>query len=131
LAAGLFRAEERLQCGDPVVLVESAVDRYLALTARSDVCTLFSEGKRWHEVPVTLTDGGLRSRGSIDTLILWDSPAGPRARVLEFKTGSPAAWHQTQLDQYVGAASALLPGRVVEGTLIYSDAAVGPDFSRA
>jgi len=85
------------------------------------VRALFSEGRRWHEVPVTLTAGAVRTRGSIDTLILSDSPTGPRARVLEFKTGTPAAWHQTQLDQYVAAASALLPGRVVEGILIYAN----------
>jgi ATP-dependent helicase/nuclease subunit A len=121
IAAGLLRADERLQQDETSEVIETAVGRYLALVARQDVRALFSEGRRWHEVPVTLTAGAVRTRGSIDTLILSDSPAGPRARVLEFKTGTPAAWHQTQLDHYVAAASALLPGRVVEGILIYAN----------
>jgi ATP-dependent exoDNAse (exonuclease V) beta subunit len=122
LTAGLLREHEWLRQSNWHVVVAAATDRYLALIGRPDVCALFSSGRRWHEVPVTLVEKGLRVRGAIDTLILLDPPqvAAPRAIVLEFKTGSPVPWHQTQLDQYVAAARALLPDRTVEGTLIYS-----------
>jgi hypothetical protein len=71
---------------------------------------------------VTIVVDELRLRGSLDTLILVDPPEAdtPRAIVLEFKTGAPVPQHQLQLNQYVAAARALLPGRTVEGTLIYS-----------
>jgi ATP-dependent helicase/nuclease subunit A len=122
LAAGLLRADERVQQRDLPSLVNTAVDRYLALVSRPDICTLLSSGRRWHEVPVTIVSDGLRTRGSIDTLILLDPLEGsaPRAIVLEFKTGALAPWHQGQLDQYVTAARDLLPGAKVEGILVYS-----------
>jgi ATP-dependent helicase/nuclease subunit A len=124
LADGLLRADERFQQIDRRLTVETAVGRYLGLIARTDVCTLFSRGRRWHEVPVTIVDrdSGARIRGSIDSLILADpqDSAPPRAVVLEFKTGVPLRWHQIQLDQYVSAARALLPGATVEGILVYA-----------
>jgi ATP-dependent exoDNAse (exonuclease V) beta subunit len=135
LAASLLRADERVQQTELPSLVNAAVDRYLALVARPDISALLSGGRRWHEVPVTIVSDGLRTRGSIDTLILLDPREGsvPGAIVLEFKTGARAPWHQRQLDQYVKAAKALLPGANVEGILVYSEGstAVQPDFSRA
>jgi ATP-dependent helicase/nuclease subunit A len=134
-AAGLLLATERVQQTDLPSLLHAAVDRYLALVSRPDLCTLFSSGRRWHEVPVTVVSGGLRTRGSIDTLIVMDRLEGsaPRAIVLEFKTGDAAPWHQAQLDQYVTAAKALLPGTTVEGILVYSGGftATGPHFGAA
>jgi hypothetical protein len=135
LAAGLLRADERVQPTELPSPVNTAVDRYLALVARPDISALLSSGRRWHEVPVTIVSDGLRTRGSIDTLILLDPLEGsvPRAIVLEFKTGALAPWHQRQLDQYVTAAKALLPGANVEGILVYSEAQtpLGPHFSAA
>jgi PD-(D/E)XK nuclease superfamily len=135
LAASLLRADERVQQTELPSLVNAAVDRYLALVARPDISALLSSGRRWHEVPVTIVSDGLRTRGSIDTLILLDPLEGsvPRAIVLEFKTGALAPWHQRQLDQYVTAAKALLPGANVEGILVYSEAQtpLGSHFSAA
>jgi UvrD-like helicase C-terminal domain/UvrD/REP helicase N-terminal domain/PD-(D/E)XK nuclease superfamily len=124
LTAGLLREDEWLRQSDWQVVVAAATDRYLALIGRPDVCALFSSGRRWHEVPVTLVENGRRVRGAIDTLILLDPPQvpTPRAIVLEFKTGSAIPQHQIQLDQYVAAARALLPGRTVEGVLVYAEA---------
>ena len=62
LAAGLLRADDRIQQDDLPAILQTAVDRYLALIARPDVCTLFSQGHRWHEVPVTCGHG-VRTRG--------------------------------------------------------------------
>ena len=123
LAASLLRADERVQQTELPSLVNAAVDRYLALVARPDISALLSSGRRWHEVPVTIVSDGLRTRGSIDTLVLLDPLEGsvPGAIVLEFKTGARAPWHQRQLDQYVTAAKALLPGANVEGILVYSE----------
>jgi len=125
VAAGLLRPEERLLHADWRLVLETAVDRYLALLDRPDVRELFASGRRWHEVPVTIIKNGQRTRGSIDTLILVDSPPPTVARtvVLEFKTGAPLQWHRTQLDQYVTAARELLPSRAVEGILIYGESA--------
>ena len=93
---------------------------YLALVDRADIRTLFSGGRRWHEVPVTLVDNGNRVRGAIDTLILLNSPEGtaPRAIVLEFKTGAAEPWHQAQIDGYVAAAREVFPTAEVEGSSV-------------
>jgi ATP-dependent helicase/nuclease subunit A len=122
LAGDLLRPEERVQCVDLAPVLDGAVDRCLALLERPDIRTLFSGGHRWHEVPVTLVHNGHRVRGTIDTLILLNSPEGtaPRAIVLEFKTGAGEPWHQAQLDGYVAAARELLPTAEVEGLLVYS-----------
>jgi hypothetical protein len=107
---------------DLAPVLDGAVDRCLALLERPDIRTLFSGGHRWHEVPVTLVHNGHRVRGTIDTLILLNSPEGtaPRAIVLEFKTGAGEPWHQAQLDGYVAAARELLPTAEVKGLLVYS-----------
>jgi len=56
-------------------------------------------------------------RGAIDCLVL--QPDG-QVTVLEFKTGAERPEHRLQLDLYVQAARALLPGRRVEGLLVYA-----------
>jgi PD-(D/E)XK nuclease superfamily len=128
LAAGLLRPDERIQQADWQPVVETAVDRYRALVERPDICGFFAEGRRWHEVPVSVAENGQRIRGTIDTLILLDPADSPaRALVLEFKTGAPLPWHQTQLDQYVAAARELLRDRRVDGTLIYSGSEQGSE----
>ena len=43
-AGGLLRADERIQQDDLPAILQTAVDRYQALIARPDVCTLFSRG---------------------------------------------------------------------------------------
>jgi RecB family endonuclease NucS len=43
--------------------------------------------------------------------------------ILEFKTGRPRPEHQQQLELYAQAAKRLFPGAVVDGLLVYPDAA--------
>ena len=57
-------------------------------------------------------------RGTIDCLIRRENGS---VVVVEFKSGVPRAFHQSQLDLYVEAARRLFPAALVEGRLLYPD----------
>jgi ATP-dependent exoDNAse (exonuclease V) beta subunit len=74
------------------------------------------------EVPFSLLTrheaGAVILRGTIDCVIQKDDGSFV---ILEFKTGRPSPSHQRQLDLYVEAVTALFPGAVVTGELVYGD----------
>jgi RecB family endonuclease NucS len=81
------------------------------------VLALFSDGRAWHEVPVSAREAGIVLRGTIDTLVVG---ADGRASVLEFKTGRASQAHERQLARYVAAATRFLQGIPVNGVLVYA-----------
>jgi hypothetical protein len=63
-------------------------------------------------------DARVLVRGTIDCIVL--QPSG-RATILEFKTGSPAPWHEEQVAVYVRAAQQVWPGVHIEARLVHAD----------
>jgi ATP-dependent exoDNAse (exonuclease V) beta subunit len=89
------------------------------ILAQPGLQALLSSGTPIFEVPFSFCDvEGAIVRGSIDCLVV-----GEAVTVVEFKTGARHPGHERQLDLYVRAARALLPGRAVEGRLVYADPA--------
>jgi ATP-dependent exoDNAse (exonuclease V) beta subunit len=109
--------------------VAAAVAAWRSMRTRADVSALLASGSRLYEVPFSLLleavsapqgagSGPLVLRGTIDCLIRRDHGS---VVVVEFKTGTPRAFHQRQLDLYVEAARGLFPGARVDGRLVYPD----------
>ncbi len=108
--------------------MSAAVTAWRAMHTREDVSALLASGSRLHEVPFSLlvetasalhgAGNGLILRGTIDCLIRREDGS---IVVVEFKSGAPRAFHQSQLDLYVEAARSLFPGTSVDGRLIYPD----------
>jgi ATP-dependent helicase/nuclease subunit A len=121
IARRLVTDEERASVNDLDATVAAACDTWRALRHRPDVRALFDDAEAWYEVPFSLDipseaeQGGLVVRGAIDCLLL--RPDGDVV-VVEIKTGKPATWHDAQLDLYVRAAHAMLPGARVRGVLL-------------
>ena len=129
LAGGLAEAAlrhlaERLRGGDEGArhldgLVDAAL-RVVGQMANNQALVTRLRGQRWHEVPVAYNDGHRIWRGTIDALMA----AGPgQLEVLEFKTGRPQPAHGAQLDLYVAAIAAIVPGVEVSGQVIYVQSA--------
>jgi ATP-dependent helicase/nuclease subunit A len=117
-AESLLRREERLMAVDIAATIGAAARRYQSLRTRPELIAPLG-GSAWrHEVPVVLVEAGHVLRGAIDTLVT--GPDG-RVTVVEFKTGRRLEEHERQLAHYVEAASRLLPGRTVEGLLVYAE----------
>jgi ATP-dependent exoDNAse (exonuclease V) beta subunit len=109
--------DERLTAVNPEETLTEAVRRYRMLVSRPEVLALFSDGRAWHEVPVSAREAGMVLRGTIDTLVVG---ADGRASVLEFKTGRASQAHELQLARYVAAATRFLQGIPVNGVLVYA-----------
>ncbi|MEO8680178.1 MAG: UvrD-helicase domain-containing protein [Vicinamibacterales bacterium] len=86
------------------------------LLSQPGLQAILAAGAPIFEVPFSVrhSDGHI-VRGSIDCLVM-----GDRVTVVEFKTGGPQPQHQRQLELYVEAIGAVLPGRNVEGRLVYA-----------
>ncbi len=128
-ALTLLKPEERAALEDVEATVATAVAAWRAMHGREDVSALLASGSRLHEVPFSLlveTASALHGarneptvlRGTIDCLIRREDGS---VVVVEFKSGTPRAFHQRQLDLYVEAARGLFPGTSVDGRLIYPD----------
>jgi ATP-dependent helicase/nuclease subunit A len=102
----------------------AALHRRLAL--RADVRRWYGSGQVWHEVPFTMVKDGVRSRGSIDCLIvrLVAPDQLQDVTILEFKTGIPRSEHVEQVSLYKEAAAGIFRGAPVTGVLIYPDTLV-------
>ena len=86
-----------------------------AILSQPGLREILASGAPVFEVPFSFCDpAGSIVRGSIDCLVLGDT-----VTVLEFKTGARQPEHQRQLDLYMKAVQAMLPGRLVEGRLVY------------
>jgi ATP-dependent helicase/nuclease subunit A len=112
--ATLVRAHERAVLDDVNGVIDRAIRTLDAIVGSSAIAA----SAILHELPFSLrrSDGTI-VRGLIDALV--EHPEG-RIEVLEFKTGRPRSEHQQQLAIYVEAATALYPGRTVEGRLVYT-----------
>jgi ATP-dependent helicase/nuclease subunit A len=117
-ARGLMRPDERGTITDADAVVTEALAVWRSLSAREDVKSLLTAGKRMYEVPFSLQDPATASivRGTIDCLV--HHPDG-RIVVVEFKTGDRQLEHEKQLTAYVTAARALFTGSPVDGVLVY------------
>lgn len=128
VAERCLRPEERVGGSDLDAVIRSACDVYTALCRRPEVMALF-DGRCDYEVPFALwvdpdrerlpgdPPGPAILRGVVDCLV-W-KPDG-RVVVVELKTGAPRPEHERQLDWYVRAVRAWLPGREVSGTIVYA-----------
>ena len=86
------------------------------ILAQPGLRALLSSGTPVFEVPFSFCEvEGAIVRGSIDCLVV-----GEAVTVVEFKTGARHPGHERQLDLYVRAVRAMLPGRAVEGRLVYA-----------
>jgi ATP-dependent helicase/nuclease subunit A len=105
---------------DGEAVVSAAVAAWTRASEREDVAAALSGISRIYEVPFSMVEeeDDARSivRGTIDCLVC---KAEGRDAVVELKTGRPASAHARQLELYVRAARALLPGAAVEGILLY------------
>jgi ATP-dependent helicase/nuclease subunit A len=128
-ALRLLKPDERAALEDVEATIAAAVSAWRAMSTREDVSALLASGSTFHEVPFSLLvetasaphgagNGPIVLRGTIDCLI---RRADGSVVVVEFKSGTPRAFHQRQLDLYVEAARALFPGAGVKGRLIYPD----------
>ena len=128
-ALTLLKPEERAALEDVEGTVRAAVAAWRSMRTREDVASLLASGNRLHEVPFSLLvetassphgaeNGPTVLRGTIDCLIRRGDGS---VVVVEFKSGSPRAFHQRQLDLYVEAARGLFPWATVGGRLIYPD----------
>jgi ATP-dependent helicase/nuclease subunit A len=116
----LIEPSELVDVIDLEDLARRTAAAYRATCGRADVQALCASGERLHEVPFTMnTDQGI-VRGTIDCLVRRGDGA---ITILEFKTGRPRPEHQQQLELYAQAAKRLFPGAVVDGLLVYPDAA--------
>ncbi len=123
-AIRLVSSDELAEVDQPETLVAEAVSAFLQVRRRPDVAALLDAADCLYEVPFSLPSSGdgtdrdvLILRGTIDCLARL--PDG-RVMVVEIKTGQPRHWHQDQLQSYVFAARALLPGREVDGLVLYA-----------
>jgi ATP-dependent helicase/nuclease subunit A len=128
-ALRLLKPEERAALEDVEATVAAAVAAWRSMRTREDVSALLASGSRFHEVPFSLLvepgsaphgaeNGPMVLRGAIDCLVRREDGS---VVVIEFKSGTPQAFHQRQLDLYVEAARALFAGARVDGRLIYPD----------
>ena len=123
-AIRLVSSDELAEVDQPETLVAEAVSAFLQVRRRPDVAALLDAADCLYEVPFSLPSSGdgtdrgvLILRGTIDCLARL--PDG-RVMVVEIKTGQPRHWHQDQLQSYVFAARAMLPGREVDGLVLYA-----------
>ena len=134
IARQLIREDECEGAASLEDVVGEAAEAYLALRRRDDVSSLLSGRDTLFEVPFALRldaataglppgEAGVIARGAIDCLVRVS--AGEWV-VVELKTGRPQPWHKAQLDVYVSAARALLPGGRIRGWLLYPHEATTP-----
>jgi ATP-dependent exoDNAse (exonuclease V) beta subunit len=121
-ARALLAPEERAALADPERMVTAALGAWRSMRLRPDVAALLASGRRFHEVPFSMTRvtaaGPVVLRGAIDCVIQKDDGS---ILVIEFKTGRRAPSHQQQLDLYVEAVRAMFPAVAVDAHLIYPD----------
>jgi len=117
LAARLVRAEEIDESGDLDAVVDAAAAAYAAICTGDDVRQLYESGRRFHELPFTMTDATRVIRGTIDCLV---ETAPGRLTLLEFKTGRPRPQDQVQVDFYLTAIRQLFPGAQIDARLVYA-----------
>ena len=115
----LVRDDEMAGVGNLDDVSRQSALAYLALCSQPGVVSELAGAETWFEVPFSVRPAGAQAvlRGRFDCVV---RHAGGRIVVLEFKTGSPAAQHQHQLDAYLTAARALFPDSVVDGRLVYA-----------
>jgi ATP-dependent helicase/nuclease subunit A len=117
-ATRLARPEELASAGDEASsTIRKAVSTFLAIRQRPDVRQLLSSGIRLHELPFSFRPGHRQPvvRGVVDCVVI----SCGKATVMDFKTGAPQRAHQAQLDLYVQAVKAILPGLEIDGVLVY------------
>ena len=112
----LVTDEERAQVPEVDAATARAVALHRRLASRADVQALFADGTAAFEVPVSLVQDGRILRGTVDCLIR--RPDGALV-VVEVKTGPPRPEHQRQLEAYLRAIEALVPGIRATGTLVH------------
>ncbi|MBW8712908.1 MAG: PD-(D/E)XK nuclease family protein [Acidobacteria bacterium] len=121
-ARALLRPAECVGVDDLDAIVLEAIEAWRSLSTRDDVSALLASGAVLQEVPFSLLTrheaGAVILRGTIDCVVQRDDGSFV---ILEFKTGRPSPSHQRQLDLYVEAVTALFPGAVVTGRLVYVD----------
>jgi ATP-dependent exoDNAse (exonuclease V) beta subunit len=124
LARTLLAEGERATAADPDELARLAVQAVASFRGQPAVRELLGSGRCLYEVPFSLmveegstAQGPVCLRGAIDCIVLHSDSA---ATVVEFKTGAPHPEHRAQLDLYVRAARAFLPGMAVEGLLVFA-----------
>ena len=121
-ARALLRPAECVGVDDLDAIVLEAIKAWRSLSTRDDVCGLLASAGVLQEVPFSLLTrheaGAVILRGTIDCVVQKDDGSFV---ILEFKTGRPSPSHQRQLDLYVEAVTALFPGAVVTGQLVYAD----------
>src|SRR4051812_40761890 len=121
-ARALLRPAECAGVDDLDAIVLEATEAWRSLSTRADVSTLLASGRVLHEVPFSLLTrpetAAVILRGTIDCVVQKDDGSFV---ILEFKTGRSSPSHQRQLDLYVEAVTALFPGAVVTGRLVYVD----------
>ena len=122
-ARSLLRCDVPFELDAIASLALRAVELYGDLQGQPDVTALRVQ-ECLFEVPFSVHDSGSTETagssqvltGAIDCLV---KVGDEHVRVLEFKTGPARPEHEWQLEQYVAAARAMFPGKLVEGRLIY------------
>jgi ATP-dependent exoDNAse (exonuclease V) beta subunit len=123
LARRLLRRDELDDVVEIDRVVEAAIASHALICAHDDVRRLYSSGRRFHEVPFTMTLDGRLVRGTVDCVV---ETAPGSLTVLEFKTGRPRPEHQAQVEIYVHAMRQACPGTSIDARVIYGDARPAP-----
>jgi ATP-dependent helicase/nuclease subunit A len=126
LASRLVRPDEMDDGQDLQEVLDAAAASYASICARDEVRTLYSAGRRFHEVPFTMAVDGRVLRGTVDCLV---ETAPGRLMLLEFKTGRERPEHRTQVGLYLQAMRHVFPDAGIEARLIYADARFCGPFS--
>jgi len=113
-------ADERPVVGSPSVFADEVTTLARSVWNDPTVRQALVSGAARFEVPIVFRheEAGAVTlvRGTIDCL----APIGHRLVVFEFKTGHPQPSHRRQLALYVEAVRHSLPGRTVDGHLVYA-----------
>lgn len=117
-------AEERLVVEDRPSFAADVVGLVRSVWEHPALRRALASSEARFEVPIVFrhedAHGVRLVRGTVDCLV----PLGTRVLVFEFKTGRAQVSHRRQLALYVDAVRRILPGREVEGQLIYAAPAV-------
>ena len=118
-ARALLRRDELAGVDDLREAVERACQVYETIRADPEFAAVPPDACLF-EVPFSLRRAGERVilRGAIDCLA---RTGEGRLTVFEFKTGRPSPEHRAQLEIYLSAVRAMLPGTTVDGRLLYRE----------
>ncbi len=102
-----------------IIVARQAARTVLALLDDPAASAALRAGTQWQEVPLVFRDDRILWRGTADSV----TASADRVTVLEWKTGGVSPRHQAQLLRYIQAVKALVPDRVVDGTVVYASSA--------